>query len=116
MTYALSFTGYDCCTEFCKRLFDKNTKISTIMAHNGAGYDNRCVVQWCIKHGLTPAMTIRQGSLSTAMHLKPCNIRFIDTLHFFHEGLRHLPAIVGITDTVKGYVPLHLNMPETQTI
>jgi hypothetical protein len=110
---AVSFTGYDCCNDFCKWLFDKQNKDSTIMAHNGAGYANNFILQWCIKHGLNPDMIIRQGSRITYMHLKTkINIRFIDTLHFFNEGLRTLPAIVGIKETVKGYVPHHFNIEE----
>ena len=85
------------------------------MAHNGAGYDNKIIVQWCIKHGLNPDMIIRQGSIITHMHFKTFNIIFIDILHFFNEGLRKLPAIVGIKETVKGYVPHHFNTPENQT-
>ena len=38
--YTSSFTGYDCCTDFCKWLFDKHTKDCTIIPPNGAGYDN----------------------------------------------------------------------------
>jgi hypothetical protein len=82
------------------------------MAHNGAGYDNKFCLQWCIKHGLNPDMIIRQGSLITYMHFKKFNIRFIDTLHFFNEGLRKLPEIFGIKETVKGYFPHHFNIEE----
>jgi hypothetical protein len=63
-----SFTGYDCCNDSCKWLFSKDNKDSTIMAHNGAGYDNKFILQWCIKHGLNPDMIIRQGSRITYMH------------------------------------------------
>jgi hypothetical protein len=31
----------------------------------------------------------------------------------FNEGFRTLPAIFGINETVKGYVPLHFKTPET---
>jgi hypothetical protein len=40
------------------------------MAHNGAGYDNNLILQWCIKHGLNPDMIIRQGSRITYMHFE----------------------------------------------
>jgi hypothetical protein len=62
------FTGYDCCNDFCKWLFDKQSKDCTIMAHNGAGYDNKFILQWCMKHGRNPGMIIRQGSIITYMH------------------------------------------------
>ena len=56
----LSFTGYDCCTDFCKCLVYKQHTYCTIMTHNGAGYENTLILQWCIIHGLNPAMFIRQ--------------------------------------------------------
>ena len=71
------------------------------MAYNGAGYDNKMSLQWCVKHGLKPEEIIRQGSIITYMHFKKANIIFIDTLHVFNEGLRNSPAIVGIKETVK---------------
>ena len=84
------------------------------MAHNGAGYDNKFILKWCIEHGLNPSMIIRQGSRITYMHFKKFNIRFVDTLNFFNEGLRKLPAIFGIKETVKGYFPHHFNTVENQ--
>ena len=110
----ISFTGYDSCDNFCKWLFDKQNKDCTIMAHNGAGYDNKFILKWCIEHGLNPSMIIRQGSRITYMHFKKFNIRFVDTLNFFNEGLRKLPAIFGIKETVKGYFPHHFNTVENQ--
>jgi hypothetical protein len=108
------FTGYACCNGFLKWLFDKQNKDCTSMAHNGAVYDNKFILQWCIKHGLDPDMIIRQGSRITYMHFKKLNIIFIDTLHFFNEGLRNLPEIFGIKETVKGYFPHHFNSEEHQ--
>ena len=110
-----SFTGYDCCNDFCKWLFGKQHKDCTIMAQTGAGYDNKFILQWCVKHGLNPGMSIRQGSRITYMQFNKFNIRFIDTLHGFNEGLRTLPAIFGINETVKGYFPNHFNTPEKHT-
>ena len=52
------------------------------MAHTGAGYDKKLILQCCLKHGLNPDMIIRQGSRITYMHFKKNNIRLIDTLHF----------------------------------
>ena len=77
----LSFTDYDCCNDFCKCFFDKQHKECTLMAHNGAGYANKLILQWCVKHGLNPGMLIRQGSRFTYMHFNKNNIIFIDTLH-----------------------------------
>ena len=65
MNDTISFTVYDCCNDLCKWLFDKQSKDCTIMAHNGAGYGDKCIRQWCIKHGLNPDMIIRQGSIIT---------------------------------------------------
>ena len=50
------------------------------MAHNGAGYDHTIILQWCIKHGLSPIMIMRQGSVITYMHFKNKHVIGIDTL------------------------------------
>ena len=59
-------------------------------------------------------MIIRQGSIITYMQFKTCNIIFIDTLHFFNEGLRNLPAIFVIKEPVKGSCLHHFNTPANQ--
>ena len=65
LIYTISFTGYSCCTDFCKWLVDKQDNDCTLMAHNGAGYDHKLFLQWCIKPGLNPDMILRQGSIIT---------------------------------------------------
>ena len=62
--------GYDCDTKFCNWLFTANNRNSTVIAHNGAGYDNKFILQYCLFKGLTPSSFIRQGSRITYMRFE----------------------------------------------
>ena len=105
--------GYDCATKFCDWLFTNENRNSTVIAHNGAGYDNKFILQYCLNKGLVPSSFIRQGSRITYMNFNRFSIRFIDSLHFFSQPLKCLPKTYNI-DTLKGYFPHHFNRPENQ--
>ena len=44
---SFGFNGYDCATKFCDWLFTDANRNSTVIAHNGAGYDNKFILQYC---------------------------------------------------------------------
>ena len=111
---SLAFTGYGCEAKFCDWLFTDRNEHSTVIAHNGAGYDNKFILQHCLMRGLTPDNFIRQGSRITYMRFKKFNIRFIDSVHFFLQPLRKLSDTYNI-DTIKGHFPHMFNRPENQT-
>ena len=80
--------------------------------HNGAGYDNKFILKWCLSNGLGREPSIRQGSRVTYMFFK-FHIRFIDTYHFLLQPLRKLPESYGV-NSEKGHFPHHFNIPENQ--
>jgi len=86
---------------------------STVIAHNGAGYDNKFVLQYCLNKGIVPSAFIRQGSRITYMSFKRFSIRFIDSYHFVLQPLKKLSKTYDI-DTLKGHFPHHFNRPENQ--
>ena len=51
-------------------LFTQENQNSTVIAHNGAGYDNKFILQYCLFKGLTPSSFIRQGSKITYMYFE----------------------------------------------
>ena len=108
-----SFTGYGCDGKFCDWLFNKDNQNSTVMAHNGSGYDNKFILKWCVERGMVPDCYIRQGSHITYMAFKKFNLRFVDSCNFFLEPLRRLSKTYNI-DTLKGHFPHHFNKPENQ--
>ena len=55
-----SFTGYGCDIKFCEWLFTKDNSNSTVIAHNGGGYDNKFILKWCLSTGMKPDCFIRQ--------------------------------------------------------
>ncbi len=77
--------GYDCENKFCDWLFTDENSNTTVMAHNGAGYDNKFILQYCLTKGIVPSAFIRQGSRITYMSFKRFRIRFIDSYHFFYN-------------------------------
>ena len=78
-----NFSGYNCADEFCEWLFTEDNYNTTVIAHNGAGYDNKFILKWCItKKGLLPSSFIRQGSRITYMSFEKFRIRFVDSYIF----------------------------------
>ena len=57
----------------------------TVIAHSGAGYDNKFILQYCLTKGIVPSAFIRQGSRITYMIFKRFRIRFIDSYHFLYS-------------------------------
>ena len=108
-----SYSGYDVVDKFCNWLFTEEHSNSTVIAHNGAGYDCKFILQWCLKKNLHPSKYIRQGNRIMYMDFKKYHIRFIDSLHFFLEPLKNLSKTYNI-DTVKGFFPHFFNKPENQ--
>ena len=91
---SLNFNGYGCETKFCDWLFTKDNRDSTVIAHNGAGYDNKFILQYCLNKGLMPSSFIRQGSRITYMSFKSFHIRIIDSYHFFLQPLKKYQALI----------------------
>ena len=100
-------------TPFCDWLFTEGNANSTVIAHNGAGYDNKFILKFCLAKGLQPDSFIRQGSRITYMFFRKFNLRFIDSLHFFLQPLTGLSKTYDI-DTIKGYFPHHVNTAGNQ--
>ena len=62
---SFNFNGYNCDNEFCDWLFTEENSNSTVIAHNGAGYDNKFILQYCLRKGIIPSPFLRQGSRIT---------------------------------------------------
>ena len=91
----------------------KKNKSSTVIAHNGSGYDNKFILKYCLDRGAKPEPFIRQCSKIAYMKFNHFNVRFVDSYNFFTSGLRAIPSTYGI-DTIQGFLPHHFNRPENQ--
>lgn len=92
-----SFDGYTSLDAFCDWLFiQKLHSHSTVLVHNGSGYDFRFMMKWCLDHGLRPDVFIRQGNRILYMWFIKNQLRFVDTLQFFQQPLAGLSATYGI--------------------
>ena len=107
------FEGYNCRNEFCLWLFSDANANSTVIAHNGSGYDYKFVLKWCLERGERPSTYICQGSHITSMKFRRHNLNFVDSLNFFLSPLADLSKTYNI-DTIKGFFPHHFNRPENQ--
>ena len=87
-----SFYGYNCVDDFCEWLFTEANRNTTVMAHNGAGYDFKFILHWRItKKHLLPSSFIRQGSRITYRTFQKYRMRFVVSYNFFMESLKKLP-------------------------
>ena len=107
------FNGYGCETKVCDCLFTPENSSSTVIAHNGAGYETKFILKYCLSRGLNPDKYIRQGSRITYMYFRKFNLRFIDSVNFFLQPLKKLSDTYSI-DTLKGFFPHHFNTHENQ--
>ena len=80
------------------------------MAHNGAGYDFKFILKWCVEHGMLPQKYIKQNVRIPYMSFKTGSIRFVDTYSYFLKPLRQLPEVFGITDVEKGHFHIYLTL------
>ena len=110
---SLAFNGYGCEDKFCDWLFTKENHDTTVIAHNGAGYDNKFILKWCLSHGKRPDSFIRQGSKIAYMAFSKFKIRFVDSCNFFMCRLKDLSETFSI-DTLKGHFPHYFNTEENQ--
>ena len=113
ITEKVEFLGYDCCERFCDYLFEPQNKNSTIIAHYGAGYDSKFILQWILKHNIKLSQYIRQGSKITLMRTAKHNLRFIDSYSFLLQPLDGLTKTYGI-EAKKGFFPHLFNTRENQ--
>ena len=82
----ISFNGYGCEDKFCDWLFSDQNYNSTVMAHNGSGYDFKIILKWCLQRGMTPDNYIRQGSHIMYMSFRKFRLRFVDSCIFFRTA------------------------------
>ena len=113
LTKSFGIPGYNCEDKFCDWLFTDEHINSTVIAHNGSGYDNKFILQYCLNKGIIPSSFIRQGSRITYMSFKRYRIRFIDSYNFVLQPLKKLSKTYDI-DTLKGHFPHHFNKPKNQ--
>ena len=71
------FEGYNCRNDFGLWLFSDANANSTVIAHNGSGYDYKFVLKWYLEGGERPSTYICQGSHKTSMKFRRHNLSFV---------------------------------------
>ena len=87
----------------------------TFIAHNASGFDNYLVLEYFVKQGITPTVTMR-GSRVILMYDKTHRQRWIDSFSFLPMRLSKTPAALGFDDVLKGYFPHQFNTSENGTM
>ena len=92
LLYKKSFEGYNCTVDFCQWLFNDENTHSTIIAHNGAGYDHKFILKWCLDRNFKPNNYIVQTSRISLMTFKKYDLRFTNSYYFFLSRLKDLSS------------------------
>lgn len=72
----------------------------TFIAHNASGFDNYILMEYLVKQGITPELSMR-GSRVFLMYDKAYKQRWIDYFSFLPMHLPKLPAALGFEDMMK---------------
>jgi hypothetical protein len=76
------FYGVTACFDFCQWLFSQGNSDTTVISHNGRGFDHFPILKYLVDQSIVP-QTIFNGSKCMYMHIaRSLNIRFVDSLSF----------------------------------
>jgi hypothetical protein len=101
---------------FCLWLFQDEHKDSTVLAHNGKGYDFQFIRSWCLRMN-RDVEWIATGLKIMTLIDTALKIRFIDSLNFLPMPLAAFTKTFGLGDSVdgfplkKGFFPHFFNTP-----
>ena len=107
------FRGEGCRDNFCTWLFEnEENKHSICIAHNLKGYDSYFILQFLYDNVILPEVIMNGGKVMS-LHVKECDIKFIDSLNYFTMPLSKLPKAFGIQEC-KGHFPHLFNKKANQ--
>ncbi len=120
------FFGDDCIKSFIKWLLKDCHNGSSIVSHNGSGFDNLFILNALMKETkLEPASVIFTGTRLLFMEIKsPIHLRFLDSYKFLPFPLSSLPKSFQLaedrpggvsTEYSKGFFPHLFNRVENET-
>ncbi|XP_053381794.1 uncharacterized protein LOC128549269 [Mercenaria mercenaria] len=110
------FYGDTTCFDFCQWLFTQGNSDTTVISHNGRGFDHFPILKYLVDQSIVP-QTIFTGSKCMYMHIaRSLNIRFVDSLSFLPMKLADLPSCFGLDELKfkKGYWPHYFNTKENE--
>lgn len=81
-----------------------------ILAHNASGYDNKFIIRDLFNRDFKDVELIMNGL--KVLKIEVGNIRFIDSLSIFQQGLASLPKAFGLPDIGKKRFPYLFNVAE----
>ncbi len=85
----------------------------TFIAHNASGLDNYILLEYFVKQGITPTLTMR-GSRVIVMYDKAFQQCWIDSFSFLPMRLSKTPAALGFENIGKGYFPHKFNTRDNE--
>ncbi len=98
------FNTSKCVSAFVQHYRRPKFRGYTFIAHNASGFDNYVLLEYFVKQGITPTLTMR-GSRVILMSDKAFQLCCIDSFSFLPTRLSKTPAAFRFEDIGKGYVP-----------
>lgn len=105
------FTTLKCVGAFVRRYRMPKYRGYTFIAHNASGFDNYILLEYFVKQGITPSVTMR-GSRVILMFDQAYQQRWIDSFSFLPMRLSRTPEALGFVDLAKGHFPHRFNTRE----
>ena len=104
------FPGLNCLKSFVDRYRKPKYSEYTFIVHDASGFDNYILLEYMVKQGITPELTMR-GSRVILMYDRAYKQRWIDSFSFLPMRLSKIPSALGFEDKMKGYFPHKFNTP-----
>lgn len=107
------FKTLNCVRAFVNHYRRPKFRNYTFIAHNADGFDYYILLEYFVKQGITPMLTMR-GSRVIPMYDKVFQQHRTDSFSFLPMRLSKTPAALGFEDMVKGYFPHKFNTRENE--
>jgi len=116
--FEIQFSGADCVTSFTDYIYKTLSPLAKkhkariyALAHNAKGYDAHFIMQDLLtRQDYRNVDLILNGS--KILKIDVGNVRFLDSLNFFHQALDKLPKSFNLAELRKGFFPHLFNLPE----
>ena len=85
------------------------------VAHNGSGFHSQFILKFLVEElgeRVKPSIIMNGSKIILMEYL---NLKFIDSLNYFHMPLAALPKAFGFSEESKGYFCHLFNTPENQS-
>lgn len=102
------FNTLNCVSAFVGHYRRPKYRGYTFIAHNSSGFDSYILLEYFVKQGIAPGVTMR-GSRVVLMYDKSYDQRWMDSFSSLPMRLAKTPSALGFEDLEKGFFPHTFN-------